>query len=162
MDSITEKLVALTDVKIPDAMVDYRAEQILNEYVNRITGQGISLESFMQMTGETPDRLEKEAHAAAMTQIQSELALDAVAAAENFEITEEELNAEYATLAERYKLTEEQVKSAVHADDIKLTLSRRKAMDLVKSNTKTAEKVSAEEKPKKKTTRKKAEPKAEE
>ncbi|MCI2106264.1 MAG: trigger factor [Intestinimonas sp.] len=175
VDTITEKLIALTDVKIPDAMVDYRAEQILNEYVNRITSQGISIESFMQMTGENPDMLKKEAHAAAEKQIQSELALDAVVAAEKFEITEEEMDDEYAKLAERYKLTEEQAKSTIHADDIKLTLSRRKALELVKASAKKSKpkKASAakaegaddaekKEKPKKRTTRKKAEPKTEE
>ena len=109
-----------------------------------------------------------QAKAAAKHQIKIEMALDAVAAAENMTITDEELEAEYKALAEQYGMDVEQVKAAAAPEDVKATLLRRKAMELVKAEAKaekpkkTAKKKAAKEEepategeaaPKKRTTR---------
>ena len=83
------------------------------------------------------------------------MALDAVAAAENLTVTDEELEAEYQSMAGQYGMEVDQVKSAAPADDVKTTLLRRKALELVKAEAK-AEKpqeAAGEEALKKKTTR---------
>ena len=98
LDQVTENMT----VEIPDAMVDARADRMLEEYSRRITSQGISFEQYLAMTGMTVDMLKLQASEGALRQVKTDLALGAIAKAENIEITEEEIDAECARLAEQY------------------------------------------------------------
>jgi len=107
--------------------------------------------------------------------VQMELALTAVAKAENIEVSDEEYEAEIAKLAEQYSMEADQVKAVVTADTLKKDLSLRKASELVlssakegKAKKKAAPKKAAkkedegEEKPKRTRAKKKTEEPAEE
>ena len=117
-------------------MIDFRGDQVLQEYASRFERQGLPFQQYLQMTGQTLDAMREQAKAAAEHQIKIEMALDAVAAAENMTVTDEELEAEYKALAEQYGMEVDQVKAAADAEDVKATLLRRKAMDLVKAEAK--------------------------
>lgn len=147
-EAITDALIGELKVELPQAMIDFRGDQVLQEYANRFERQGLPFQQYLQMTGQTLDAMREQAKAAAEHQIKIEMALDAVAAAENMTVTDEELEAEYKALAEQYGMEVDQVKAAADAEDVKDTLLRRKAMELVKAESKA-------EKPKK-TTKKKA------
>ena len=162
-DGVMAELMGVLEVELPEKMVDHRANQVLEDYAARFTNQGIKFEDYIRMTGQSMDDLKEQARAAALHQIKSELALDAVAEAEKFEITDEELQTEFEALAKQYNMTADDVKTVAPVEDVKTTLMRRKAMELVKENAK-AKKPAAkkeaeaetEEKPKKKTAAKKA------
>lgn len=172
-DAIMAELIGVLEVELPDRMVEYRANHILEDYAQRFAGQGLKFEDYLRMTGQSMDDIKLQSTGAAIQQIKTELALDAVAAEEKFEITAEELQAEYDTLAKEYKMTDEEVKAAAPEEDVKTTLLRRRASALVKESAqqiKSADQKEApkaddtsEEKPKKRTaTKKKAEDKSEE
>ena len=171
-NALLEQVVANMEVEIPDAMVDYRADQMMDDYARRITSQGIPFENYLQMMGMTKETMREQAKEGALHQIQVELALDAVSAAEDIEISDEEKEAEYNRLAEQYGMKADQVKSAVAENDLVSELKTKKAAEVVYNSGKVgdAEKAEAGEKPKKKAaprkkTVKKAEaeePKAEE
>ena len=178
-----DQVVGALEVELPDAMVDYRAEQMVQDYAQRITSQGIPFEKYLEMTGQTMDTMKEPAKESAVKQIKYEMAMDAVAAAEGIAISDEELDAEYQSLADQYKMELDQVKALAPAEDVKTTLLRRKAIDVIKDSAKAGkakkpaakkaakktegEDEAAEEKPKKKAASKKKaemeeEPKAEE
>ena len=96
--------------------------------------------------------MHEQAKDGALHQIQVELALDAIAAAENIEISDEEKEAEYNSLAEQYSMPVEQVKAAVVDSELVKELKTKKAAEVVYSTGKVgeAEKAETEEKPKKK------------
>ena len=151
-DAVTEALIGELKVELPQAMIDFRGDQVLQEYADRFERQGLPFQQYLQMTGQTVDSMRAQANAAAERQIKSEMALDAVAAAENMTVSDEELEAEYKALAEQYSMEVEQVKAAADEADVKATLLRRKAMELVKAEAKAeapakAEEPAAEEKP---------------
>ena len=136
----------------------------------RLESQGMRMEDYLKMMGMTPEMMRASARPSALRQLQTELALEAVAKAEGIETTDEEYEAEVAKLAEQYNFTAEQVKAAVSAEDLKRELALKKANELVVSKAKAgkAKKSSkkeegAEKKPAaKKTTTKKASAKKEE
>ncbi|HIY16437.1 MAG TPA: trigger factor [Candidatus Intestinimonas stercorigallinarum] len=151
-DAVMEALIQELKVELPQAMIDFRGDQVLQEYADRFERQGLPFQQYLQMTGQTVDSMRAQANAAAERQIKSEMALDAVAAAENMIVSDEELEAEYKALAEQYSMEVEQVKAAADEADVKATLLRRKAMELVKAEAKAeapakAEEPAAEEKP---------------
>lgn len=165
--ALLEQVVANMTVEIPEAMVDYRVDQMVKDYANRVTSQGISFEQYLQMMGMTMADMRSQAREGALRQVQVDLALSAIAAAENIEISDEEKAEEYKRITEQYGMTLEQVKAAVHEDDMVADLKSKKAGELVFSTAKAggapakAEKA-AEEKPKKKAAPKKAKAAAEE
>ena len=166
-DAVMDALIANLEVELPKAMVDFRADQTIRDYAARFERQGIPFQNFLQMTGQTLESMREEGRESAERQIKYEMALDAVAAAENLTVTDEELEAEYQSMAGQYGMEVDQVKSAAPADDVKTTLLRRKALELVKAEAKaekpqeaareeaesSAGKAPAEEALKKKTTR---------
>ena len=146
---------------IPDGMVETQLDKIMDEYAMRMSGQGMSMDDYLKMMGMTPEMLRASAKPSALRQVKTQLALEAVAAAENMEVTEEECEAEVSKLAEQYKLTAEQVKAAVSVDALKQDLLLQKASKLVVDEAKVGEapkkEEAAEEKPKKTTRKKKTE-----
>ena len=171
-EALMEQVIANMQVEIPDAMVDYQAEKLLNSYAQRITSQGIPFENYLSMMGMSMDDMKAQSAEAALHQVQHDLALGAIVKAEQIEITDEELEAELVRLAGQYQMELDDVKKAVNADDVKADLAEKKAADLIfdsakvgkapakkaaKKTAKKAEEAEGEEKPKKTTRKKKAE-----
>ena len=169
-NAVMEQLVDGMECEIPDGMVDVRVDRLMEDYAMRLQSQGMRMEDYLKMMGMTPEMMRASARPSALRQLQTELALEAVAKAEGIETTDEEYEAEVAKLAEQYNFTAEQVKAAVSAEDLKRELALKKANELVVSKAKAgkAKKSSkkeegAEKKPAaKKTTTKKASAKKEE
>ena len=134
--AVLEQVVHNMEVEIPDAMVEYEADQLVNNYAQRIQAQGIPFENYLKMMGMTMDQMRLQAAESATHQIQSDLALAAVAAAEGIEASDEDVDAEIKNLAEQYKLTEEQVRSAINVDDLKKDICRKKAAEVIFSTAK--------------------------
>ena len=135
-NAVLEQLVNNMKAVVPDGMISYRAEQLLNDYAARISGAGMDFDQYLQMMGQTRESLMQDAHEAAANQVRSELALEAVAKAENLEVTQEEMDAEIASLAEKYKMDPEQVKTAVAEADLRHDLLIQKATAFVVENAK--------------------------
>ena len=117
---------------VPQAMIDHRADKMLEDYANRIQGQGIGFENYLQMMGMTLDELRAQSKTAAERNVRSDLALEAVAAAEGIEATDADVDEEIAKLAEQYKLEADKVRELVSMEDLRIDLAMRKALDLVK------------------------------
>ena len=164
--AILEQLVDNLEADIPNGMVETQLDKIMDEYAMRMSSQGMSMDDYLKMMGMTPEMMRASSKPAALNQVKTELALEAVAAAENLEITDEECEAEVNKLAEQYKLTAEQVKAAVSLDALKHDLWLQKASELVVAEAKVGEapkkEEEAAEKPKKATRKKKTEEAAEE
>ena len=150
--AIMEQVMDNMEVEIPDAMVAYETDQMVEDMARRIQAQGISFEQYMAMTGMTIDIVRAQAGAAALERVRRDLALGAVVAAENIEISDEDLEAEYKRLADEYHMELDQVKAAAPAEDVKKGLAVQKAEQVIYDSAK-AGKAPA----KKKTTKKKAE-----
>ena len=177
-NQIMEQLVENMECEIPDGMVDVQLDRMMENYAMELQSQGFSMEDYQKMMGVSGDVIRDSARPSALRQVQMQLALTAVADAENIEISDDELEAEVNRLAEQYKIKPEQVKAAVNDADLIRDLRLRKASDLViaeakvgkakkkaaAKKTEKAEEAEGEEKPKrtrKKKTEETEEPKAE-
>ena len=150
--AIMEQVMDNMEVEIPDAMVAYETDQMVEDMARRIQAQGIPFEQYMAMTGMTIDMVRSQAAAAAMERVRRDLALGAVVAAENIEISDEDLEAEYKRLADEYHMELDQVKAAAPAGDVKKGLAIQKAEQVIYDSAKVGKAPA-----KKKTTKKKAE-----
>ncbi|MCI8599758.1 MAG: trigger factor [Lachnospiraceae bacterium] len=134
-DAVIEKLIEGAQMEIPDAMVESRAEQMVDEFAQRVQMQGMSFEQYMQYSGMSDvDSMIERMKPQAVKRIQSRLVLEAVAAAEQIEISEEEIEAEIQKMADAYKMELEKVKELLsdsERDNIKEDLAVQKAIEVV-------------------------------
>ena len=147
MEMVAENLV----VEIPDAMVENQAHQFIDNFKMQLAQSGIPYEQYQQMTGNTEEKMLEEAKDPALRQVKVDLAIAAIIKAENIEISDEEVEAEYNKLAEMYGMEVEMVKKYLTDDQIKDQLCTQKAVSVVADN---AVVVKAEKKTTKKTAKK--------
>ena len=135
-EAVITALLEKLECEVPQAMVDYRGDKMLEDYANRIQSQGIGFEDYLRMMGMTLDDMRTQSKTAAERAVRSDLALEAVAAAEGFEIPDTEVDEEISKLAEQYSMEADKVRSIVNVDDVRHDLLVRKALELVKSSVK--------------------------
>lgn len=129
---IFDKIIENMTAEIPQVMFDNRVNEMISELEQRLAPQGISLDLYMQYTGQTMDTVKKAYAEQAEKQVKLRLALEKIAKLENIEVTEDELKAEFDKLAEAYKLDVDQIKQFIHDDDLKKDIAVGKAVDLIK------------------------------
>lgn len=133
-DAVIGKIVENATMDIPDAMVEYQTQQMLDDFGRRMQSQGPSLEQYFQFTGMTEADYKEQMKPRALQNIQSRLVLEAVAEAEKLEATEEDLEKEYAKMAEQYKLDVDKVKEIFgeyQKEELKKDIVIQKAAELV-------------------------------
>lgn len=129
---IFDKVIENMTAEIPQVMFDNRVNEMISELEQRLAPKGISLDLYMQYTGQTIDTVKKAYAEQAEKQVKLRLALEKIAKLENIEVTEDELKAEFDKLAEAYKLDVDQIKQFIHDDDLKKDIAVGKAVDLIK------------------------------
>lgn len=129
---IFDKVIDNMTAEIPQVMFDNRVNEMVGELEQRLAPQGISLDLYMQYTGQTIDTVKKAYAEQAEKQVKLRLALEKIVELENVEVSDDELKAEFDKLAENYKLTVDQIKQFIHDDDLKKDIAVGKAVDLIK------------------------------
>ncbi len=109
-EEVVAAVVADAKMDIPEAMVETTQRQMVEEFAQRMQSQGISMEQYMQFTGMTPQMLLEQIKPQALKRIQSRLVLEAVVAAENITVSEEEFEAEVTRMATSYMMEADKVK----------------------------------------------------
>lgn len=109
-DQAVEQAVANAEMEIPDAMLDTQVRQMADDFAQRLMQQGLSMEQYFQFTGLTAEKMLEDLRPQALKRIQTRLVLEAIAKAENIEISDEKLDAEIAKMAEAYSMEADKLK----------------------------------------------------
>ena len=145
-DQVITKLCDSVEGEIPEQMYDNAVNEMVQEFDMRLRSQGMDFNTYMQYMGATPDTIKEMYRPDAERRVKLRLALEKIAEKENFEITTEELDAEYNRLAEQYKMDVEEVKKAINDESLSADLKSQKAMDFAVDNSKTESKKASEAK----------------
>ncbi|MBR6477498.1 MAG: trigger factor [Lachnospiraceae bacterium] len=139
IDAAIDAVVEKATMDIPEAMISTMQKQILDEYAQNMRAQGISLEQYMQYTGVDADSLMEQLKPQAEARIKGRLVLEAVAKAENIQVSDEDFEAEIKTMAETYNMEADKVKELLGENGKKTLmedLSIKKAQELIVDNAK--------------------------
>ena len=109
-DQAVEKAIANATMEIPEAMINTQAQQILDDFARRMQSQGLTMDQYLQFTGMTVEKLMEDAKPQAKKRIETRLVLEAIAKAENIEISDEKLDEELAKMAESYGMEVDKLK----------------------------------------------------
>lgn len=120
-------------VDLPEEMVHEEVHRSVNEFLGGMQQQGISPDMYFQITGTTREDLHKQHEVEAEKRTKTNLVVEAVAKAEGFEASAEEIDAEIAELASNYNMEAEQVRRLLSEDMLKHDIVVKKAVELITS-----------------------------
>ena len=145
-NALVDQVIEGMEAEIPQAMYDTRMDEMVNDFAFRVEQQGLRLEDYLKYMGQTVDQFRASFMPQAEKQVKIGLALEAVAAAEHIEASEDEINAEIKRIADQYKMEEDKVRELINLEDLKQDLARTKAIDFIKSHANIVEKPAEAEK----------------
>ncbi|WP_455046450.1 trigger factor [Mogibacterium timidum] len=142
-NELLDKLCETNEVDVPASMVEDEIDRMLNEMNQQLAYQGMSLDQYMQILGQTMKDVREGARVDANKRVAMRILIRAVVAKEGIEATEAELEDELRKFAEQYGQTVEQVKKVMGEDNMKFfaeDVKTRKAIDFMFDNAKLVEK----------------------
>lgn len=132
--AIMDAVIAKVEGEIPEAMYDNKVNEMIEDLSYRLQSQGLTLEAYMQFTGMSIDSLKETYKEQAEKQVKLRLALEKIAALENVEVTDEDIEKEFETIGGMYNMSVEAVKQHIRAEDLMNDVAVSKAVEIVKSN----------------------------
>ena len=133
VERTTQGLAELVDAEPPEPLVNSELQARAQGFVEQLQRQGIALENYLQLTGQTPDQLTDGLKDAAVRAVKADLGLRAVAEAEELDVDDDELDAEYARIATGLNMKAAQVRREYEKQDavinLRTEMRNRKAFD---------------------------------
>jgi len=140
--AVIDKAVEAAEVEVPAVMIDNEVEQMLRDFESRLRAQGLNLEMYSKFSGQTKDALEQQMRGDAVKRVRNNLVLEAIAKAENLEVTDEDVAAELDNLSAAYQRSAEELRNIFSAngylDTLTSDLKVRKAVKFLVEHSKTA------------------------
>ncbi len=134
-----DKIVETSKMEIPDVMVDSQARSMVDDFANRISQQGLSMEQYMQFSGTNMEQMLEQMQPEALKRIQSTLVLEEIAKKEDIQVSEEDVDAEIQKMAGMYGMQAEQLKEYMgesEKESMKMEIAVQKAIDLIMEHVK--------------------------
>ena len=110
---VIEAIVNDSKMDVPEAMIETKQRQMVDDFAQRMQMQGLSMEQYFQFTGLTPEKMLDQVRPQAEANIKSRLVLEAIVAAENIQPTEEDFTKEIERMAEVYQMEADKVRELV-------------------------------------------------
>ncbi|KAA0563615.1 trigger factor [Rossellomorea aquimaris] len=137
-ETLVNKASDNAEVEIPEVMVTAEVDRMMQEFEQRLQMQGMNLDLYFQFSGQTEEDLRGQMKEDAGKRVRTNLTLEAIAAAENLEVTDEEAEEEVNKMAEQYNMSADNIKQALGGlDTLKADLKVRKAVEFLVENSKT-------------------------
>ncbi|HLO10901.1 MAG TPA: trigger factor [Pseudoneobacillus sp.] len=136
-DAVVETAAKNAEIDVPEAMVDTELDRMMNEFEQRLQMQGMNLDLYFQFSGQTEDVLREQMKEEAASRVRVNLTLEAIAKAENIEVTDEDVEKELQNMSKVYNMPVENIKQALGGlSGLKGDLQLKKAVDFLVENKK--------------------------
>ena len=134
-NDLMDQVITNMKADIPDAMVDSRIDELVQDFEYRISQQGLKLADYLKYMGMNIEQFRAQFKEQADKQVKMRLAMEAIVAKEGITASDEEFEEEVKRIADAYKMEADKVKSIVDAAAVKADLAINKAIDFVKEKT---------------------------
>lgn len=112
-NAVVDAVVANAEMEIPAPMLEYQQRQMIEDFAQRIQSQGLSFEQYLQFTNSTMSNMMDQVKPQAEQRIKSSLVLEAVAVAEQIEVTDEEYKEELERMSKEYSMEVDAIETAL-------------------------------------------------
>ncbi|MCE5091485.1 trigger factor [Staphylococcus chromogenes] len=138
-----EAITKATDnakVDIPDAMIKTEEDRMLQEFAQRLQQQGLNLETYFQISGQSEEDLRGQMKEDAEQRVKTNLTLAAIADAENIEASDEDVEKELETMSSQFGISVDDIKATLgNTDIVKNDVRVKKVIDLLVNEAKFVE-----------------------
>lgn len=127
-------IVEASQMEIPDVMIENQTQSMMEDFANRISQSGLSVEQYMQFSGTSVEQMLEQMKPEALKRIQSTLVLEEIAKKEGIEATEEDVDAELEKMAGMYGMQADQLKEYMgdsEKESMKMEIAVQKAIELI-------------------------------
>ena len=136
-ESLVVQAAENAKMEIPEAMVESEQQRMLQEYEQRLAQQGLNLELFEQISGQTKEDLLEQMKDDAFKRVRTGLTLQTIAQAENIEATEEDVDNELQKLADQFQMAKDDIKKVLgDLSVIENDIKNQKAIEFLVDNRK--------------------------
>lgn len=138
-DEAIEKIVETSEMEIPEPMVEMQCDNMVQEFAQRISQQGLTMEQYFQFTGMSVEKMNEQVRPDALKRIQTSLVLEQIAKEEAIEVSDEDIDAEIEKMAAQYGMEVDKIKGFMgdaEKESMKKDLAVQKAVELVMENVK--------------------------
>lgn len=132
-NEIVKKITDANEFDVPAVMVEDEIERNIQQMNANLMQQGLSLDMYMQYTGQDMDGLKDELREDCKARVASQVVLRAIVEAEGIEATDEDVEQEFKDMANMYNMDLAQVKEilAASVEMMKADIKIRKAIDML-------------------------------
>ena len=135
---VTDALVELVDIDAPESMVEQELQGRLQNLVRQFEAQGMDLGAWLSATGQSTEDLIANFREQAESSVKADLALRAIAAAENIAVDGEDLELEYTRLGMQFNDSSDNVRRAYEQNgavgELTASVKKSKAFDWLLHN----------------------------
>ena len=103
-NNVIAKVVENASVEIPAPMIEAQVDNMLYDYQTRLAQQGIPMDQYLQITGQTVDQLKEQMKPSAEKNLKTSLVIEAIMEKENITVADERVDEEFKKIAEQYKM----------------------------------------------------------
>ena len=135
-DAVLSQVIEASSVDIPQVMIDEETNVLFEDFKRRLESQNYNFELYTSLTGQDEAFLRSQMANDAQRKVRLRLVLDAIAKAENFEITPEALEEEYAKIGQMYSMEVDQIKQVLNPSVVMQEWRLKTAFDFIKTNAK--------------------------
>jgi trigger factor len=140
--AVVDKATAAAEVEIPEAMIVTETDYMVKDFENRLRAQGMNMDLYYQFSGQNEEALRGQMRSDAEKRVRNNLVLEAIANAEGFEASEEDLAAELENLSKQYNRPAEELRDIFEKNgnisNLQEDILLRKTIKFLLDNSKTA------------------------
>lgn len=138
-NKIVDAAVEAATMDIPEAMIEEQVQQMTDEFAQRLSYQGLSMEQYLMFSGMDAQKFADDLKPQAVKRIETRLVLEAIAKAEDITANEEDFKAELEKMAGMYQMETEQLEKIIQGaqkDQMMDDIAVQKAVDFLVSEAK--------------------------
>lgn len=135
-NALIAKVVENSEVEVPEVMVTNEAKNMLQDFKARLGQSGFTFDQYMSATHSSEEAMLDNFKPEALEHVKAGLVLNAIVKAENLEVSDEDVEAEFKSMSELYSMDVERLKQVLSVSSVKSDLSTRKALELIKASVK--------------------------
>ena len=136
-NKVIEKVIENAEFDLPDKMVDAQIDNMINDMAQRLSYQGMSLDMYMQYTGQTVDQMREVYRDQAKKDVSASLVIDAIRKAEGIEVSPEEIEMNLVDMAKKYNMELDKLKELIsepEMENMEKDMALNKTVEMLANN----------------------------
>ena len=111
LSKIVEKIVDGVNLEVPEILVEQDIDANISQFVQQLQMQGMNLESYLSITGQTVEKMREDLRANAIKGIKTSFVLSKIGETEDIKVSDEDIENELKNIASMYGMDVEAIKS---------------------------------------------------